>query len=159
VLPRLSNTALRELSLDGRAGQAALARTLGWSMSRVATRLQALLDSGAVDVDVDFLLEPFGFTTSAHLFLQVAPGRIVAVGEALSAHRLTSWVAAISGSANIMAAVTCRTGNDLFAYVTEEVGALDGVLHVETVPLLTRLKQASTRVTGDRLEQRVAGIG
>jgi len=144
---------LHELSFDGRASQAALARALGWSMSRVATRLQALLDSGAIDVDVDYLLEPFGFTTSAHLFLRVAPGRIVAVCEALSAHRLTSWVAAISGSANVMAAVTGRTGNDLFAYVTEQVGALDGVWHVETLPLLTRLKQANTRVTRGRLER------
>jgi DNA-binding Lrp family transcriptional regulator len=135
---------LRELSLDGRAGQAALARAPGWPMSRVATRLQALLDSGAVDVDVDYLLEPFGFATSAHLFLQVAPDRIVAVCEALSAHRLTSRVAAISGSANVMAVVTCRTGNDLFVHVTEQVGALAGVIHVETLPLLTRLKQANT---------------
>ncbi|GAA3551941.1 hypothetical protein GCM10022222_39410 [Amycolatopsis ultiminotia] len=143
---------LHELSRDGRASQAALARALDWPMSRVATRLRALLDSGAVDVDVDYLLEPFGFTTSAHLFLQVAPGRIVAVCEALSANRLTTWAAAISGSANVVVSVTCRTSNELFAYVTEQIGALDGVLHVETLPLLTRLKQANTRVVNGKLE-------
>lgn len=143
---------LHALSLDGRASQASLARALDWPMSRVATRLQTLLDTGAVDVDVDYLLEPFGFTTSAYLFLQVAPDRIVAVCEALAGHRLTSWVAAISGSANVMAAVTCRTTNDLFVYVTEQIGALAGVTHVETLPVLTRLKQADTRVTGGRLE-------
>ncbi|MFJ7217808.1 Lrp/AsnC family transcriptional regulator [Amycolatopsis sp. NPDC098790] len=144
---------LHELALDGRATQAALARALDWPMSRVAGRLQALLDTGAVDVDVDYLLEPFGFTTSAYLFLQVAPDRIVAVCEALSAHRFTSWVAAISGAANVMAAVTCRSGNDLFEYVTGQVGALGGVIHVETLPVLTRLKQADTRVTRGRLER------
>jgi DNA-binding Lrp family transcriptional regulator len=143
---------LHELSRDGRASQAALARALSWPMSRVATRLQTLLDSGAIDVDLDYLLEPFGFTTSAYLFLQVAPNHIVAVCEALSAHRLTSWVSAISGSANVMAAVTCRTTDELFAFVTEQIGALAGVLHVETSPVLTRLKQADTRVAGGRLE-------
>jgi len=144
---------LRELARDGRAGQSTLARALDWPVSRVAARLQALLDSGAIDVDVDYLLEPFGFTTSAYLFLQVAPGRIAPVCEALSGHRRTSWVAAISGAANVMAAVTCRTSSELFEYVTERAGTLRGVLHVETVPVLTRLKQADTRVTRGRLAQ------
>jgi hypothetical protein len=121
-------------------------------MSRLSTRLQSLLDSGAVDVDVDYLLEPFGFRTSAQLLLQVAPSRIAAVCEALSAHRFTSWVAAVTGPANVTAAVSCRDSNELFAYVTEQAGTLDGVTGVEIVPVLTRLKQADTRVIGGRLE-------
>jgi DNA-binding Lrp family transcriptional regulator len=143
---------LRELRHDGRASQVALARALDWPMSRVSARLQSLLGSGAVDVDVDYLLEPFGFATSAQLMLQVAPSRIAAVCEALSAHRLTSWVAAVTGPANVLAAVSCRDNNELFGYVTEQAGTLDGVTHIETLPVLTRLKQAGTRVIGGRLE-------
>ena len=48
--------------------------------------------------------------------------------------------------------MTCRTSNDLFVYVTEQIGALAVVTHVETLPVLTRFKQADTRVTGGRLE-------
>ncbi len=153
TIPAPDAALVRELRNDGRVSLSVLARALDWPLSRVSTRLQALLDTGALDVDVDYLLEPFGFTTSAHLFLQVSPGRIAAVCEALSAHRNTSWVAAITGSANVLAAVTCRKSDDLFSYVTEQVGALEGVLHVETVPLLTRLKQAETRVVRGRLER------
>ena len=144
---------LRELRHDGRASLAALARALDWPMSRVSTRLQSLLDSGAVDVDVDCLLEPFGFATSAQLLLQVTPNRIAAVCEALSAHRFTSWVAAVTGPASVLASVSCRNSNELFAYVTEQAGTLDGVTHVEIVPVLTRLKQAGTRVIGGRLKR------
>lgn len=143
---------LRELRHDGRASVVTLARALDWPQSRVSARLQSLLESGAVDVDVDYLLEPFGFATSAQLMLQVAPSRIVSVCEALSAHRLTSWVAAVTGSATVTAAVSCRDSNELFAYVTEQAGPLDGVTHVEILPVLARLKQASTRVIGGRLE-------
>lgn len=146
---------LRELRRDGRASLATLARSLDWPTSRVSTRLQSLLDTGAVDVDVDYLLEHFGFDTSAQIMMQVAPSRIAAVCEALSTHRLTSWVAAVTGPANVMAAVSCHDSNELFEYVTERAGTLDGVTAVEILPLLARLKQGSTRVIGGRLERAV----
>jgi hypothetical protein len=60
-------------------------------------------------------------------------------------------VAAVTGSANIVAAVTCRDSTELFSYVTGQLGGLPGVIHVEVVPLLSRPKQAATRVAGDRL--------
>ncbi|MCA1218495.1 Lrp/AsnC family transcriptional regulator [Streptomyces sp. 8L] len=142
---------LEELREDGRTTASALARALGWPLSRVRGRLQTLLDSGAVTVDVDVMLEAFGYHTSATLLLQVSPDRIVTVCETLSAHRQTSWVAAVTGAANIAAAVTCRDSTELFSYVTEQLGSLPGVTHVEIVPLLSRLKQAATRVTGGRL--------
>jgi DNA-binding Lrp family transcriptional regulator len=142
---------LRELRHDGRATAAALARALNWPLSRVRSRLQALLDSGAVTVDVDVMLEAFGYRTSATLLLQVSPSLIVTVCEALSSHPQTSWVAAVTGSANIVAAVTCRDSTELFSYVTEQLGSLPGVTHAEVVPVLTRLKQAATRVAHSRL--------
>jgi len=62
-------------------------------------------------------------------------------------------VAAVTGSANIVTAVTCRDRTELFSYVTGQLGGLPGVIHVEVVPVLSRLKQAATRVAGDRLVQ------
>ncbi|MEK8170682.1 Lrp/AsnC family transcriptional regulator [Streptomyces sp. M19] len=97
------------------------------------------------------MLEAFGYHTSATLFLHVSPDRIVTICETLSAHRQTSWVAAVTGAANIVAAVTCRDSTELFRYVTEQLGSIPGVTHLEVVPLLSRLKQAATRVTGGRL--------
>ncbi|WP_332879884.1 Lrp/AsnC family transcriptional regulator [Kineosporia rhizophila] len=143
---------LEALRTDGRASISQLARELNWPTSRVATHLQALLDSGAVNVDVDVLLERFGFRASATLLLQVAPRHIRKVGEALAGRPWTSWVAAITGPANIAAAVTCRDTDQLFRFVTDDVGRLPGIIHVEILPVLTRLKQADTRVIDGRLE-------
>ncbi|MCX4816475.1 Lrp/AsnC family transcriptional regulator [Streptomyces sp. NBC_01239] len=148
---------LAELGRDGRATASALARALDWPLSRVRSRLQALLDNGAVTVDVDVMLEAFGYRVSATLLLQVSPNRIVTVCESLSSHRQTSWVAAVTGSANVAASVTCRDSVELFRYVTEQAGTLPGVLHVEIVPLLARLKQAATRVADGRLVQGLPG--
>ncbi|MEV1026829.1 Lrp/AsnC family transcriptional regulator [Streptomyces sp. NPDC050264] len=150
-VPLEDRVLLEELGRDGRATVSALSRALNWPLSRVRGRLQTLLDSGAVTVDVDVMLEAFGYRTSATLLLQVAPSLIVTVCEALAAHRHTSWVAAVTGSANIVAAVTCRDSVELFSYVTEQLGSLPGVTHAEVVPVLSRLKQATTRVAAGRL--------
>lgn len=150
VLPE-DRPLLEELSKDGRATASALSRALHWPLSRVRGRLQALLDSGAVTVDVDVMLEALGYRVSAMLLIQVSPNRIATVCEALSVHRQTSWVAAVTGSANVVAAVTCRDSIELFSYITEQLGSLPGVIHVEVVPLLSRLKQAATRVVDGRL--------
>lgn len=152
-VPTEDRDLLEALRGDGRATVSALSRTLNWPQSRVRGRLQTLLDSGAVTVDVDVMLEVFGYRTSATLFLQVSPDLIAAVCETLSTHPQTSWVAAVTGSANVVAAVTCRDSNDLFTYVTERLGGVPGVIHVEIVPLLSRMKQAATRVVGGRLVQ------
>ncbi len=54
---------------------------------------------------------------------------------------------AISGSANIILAVVCRTSADLYRYVTTKIGALDAVQRVEISPVLRRIKQAGTILT------------
>lgn len=95
--------------------------------------------------------EAFGYHASAVLYLTLPPGRIVEVGRALAAHRETGFVAATTGSANLFAAVTCRTSDDLFRYVTERIGALPGVAQTDLVPYLRRVKQFGSRVVDGRL--------
>lgn len=68
-------------------------------------------------------------------------------------------MAAITGSANIVAAVTCRDARRLFAFVTDRVGGLPGIIHVEIPPILSRRKQAGTQVLDGRLERPEPGRG
>lgn len=76
------------------------------------------------------MLFPFGHLAWScyrpTLLVQVAPNRIQDVGDALSGHPQTSWVAAITGSANIAAAVTFRDSQELFRYVTDEAVPCQG---------------------------------
>ncbi|MFJ9249160.1 Lrp/AsnC family transcriptional regulator [Streptomyces sp. NPDC101776] len=142
---------MAELARDGRAGVVELARACGWSKSRVSTRLEELLSAGALRVAVDLAYPRFGFHAPAYLWLTVAPGRLNATGEVLSAHPETTFAAAVTGSANLVVTVTCRTMDDLFSYVTTKVGALEGVQQVDVVPVLHRLKQAGTRLRDGHL--------
>jgi DNA-binding Lrp family transcriptional regulator len=142
---------LAELGRDGRLGVVALAKATGWPQSRVSTRLDELLSSGALHVAVDLAPPLFGFRTSAYLWLTVTPGELDATGHALALHPETTFAAAVTGAANLLVTVTCRTIEDLYLYVTSKVGALPAVHQVEVVPVLHQLKQSGTRVHNGRL--------
>lgn len=140
------------LARDGRAAVAELARATGWPETRVSTRLDELLTGGALHVAVDLAYPQFGFDAAAYLWLTVTPGQLTTIGDALAQHPETTFAAAITGSANLLVTVTCRTLEDLYHYVTTKIGALDAVRQVDVVPVLIRLKQAGTRLNDGRLQ-------
>ncbi|MEU3980488.1 AsnC family transcriptional regulator [Streptomyces sp. NPDC026672] len=142
---------LAELARDGRAGVVELARSTGWTKARVSARLEELLDERALHMAVDLAYGRFGFHATAYLWLTVTPGRLHPTGETLSRHPATTFAAAVTGSANLLVTVTCRTTDDLYAYVTGTVGAIPAITQVDVVPVLNRLKQAGTRVRDGRL--------
>ncbi|MFG2306772.1 hypothetical protein [Actinacidiphila glaucinigra] len=45
---------------------------------------------------------------------------------------------------NLVAVVICSSTTEFYRYLSECVGALDGVRHVETVPSLRLVKQITT---------------
>src|SRR4051794_3577064 len=152
VALRPSDYAMIELlGRDGRAPIGSLARAAELTPGRAARRLAALLRSGAVYLDVDLAGAALGFPTSAYLWLTVPPARLPPVCAALGEHAQAPFVAAISGKANVIVSVTCRSLDDLYRYVTEQVGSIDGVQALEVSPILRRIKQAGTLVDGDRL--------
>jgi len=145
---------LEVLARDGRAPVGALARAAGLSDGRVARRLARLLESGLVYLDVDLSAAAIGYPIQAYLSMTVAPAQVEDAGRRLAEQPQTPFVAAVSGRANLIASVTCRSLDELYRFVTERIGALDGVQAVEVLPTLQRIKQAGTLVDGDRLAPR-----
>src|SRR3954451_13510538 len=151
VLTDGDHAMLDVLGRDGRAPIGALAAAAGLSPGRATRRLAALLRSGAVYLDVDLSAAALGFPTSAYLWLTVPPARLPSVCGALGNHPQAPFVAAITGRANVIVSVTCRSLDDLYRYVTESAGRIEGVQAMEGSPILRRSKQAGTIVDGDRL--------
>jgi DNA-binding Lrp family transcriptional regulator len=139
------------LARDGRTSYAVLARKSGLSEGRVSRRLDVLQSSGTLYFDIDLAASAVGYPTSAYLWLSVAPGRLQATGAALAEHDEVPFAAAISGPANLVASVACRSMEHLYDYVTTKLGALRGVQSVEVSPVLRRIKQAGALMDGDRL--------
>ena len=128
------------LQRDGRAAYRDLARRLGTTAEQVADRMARLRADGVLRIAVELDPVPFGFPTIAYLWLSVVPRHLDGVGRALAVQPEVLFSAALSGPANLVAAVATRSTRDLYRYLTTRVSGLPGVQQVEVVPVLRRLK-------------------
>ncbi|MFD4904536.1 Lrp/AsnC family transcriptional regulator [Kitasatospora purpeofusca] len=142
VPDELDRSLLAALALDGRAPLAALAAGAGSPETTVRRRLAALVDGGLLFFDVDVDPRPLGFEVEAFCWLTVAPGRLAAVGRAMAEHPEVGFVAATTGPSNLVAGLVCRDTGAFYDYLTQGLGELEGVVAVETAPLLRSVKRA-----------------
>ncbi|MFB6617446.1 Lrp/AsnC family transcriptional regulator [Streptomyces sp. NPDC056367] len=142
---------LAVLRRDGRAGYPELARATGLSESTARRRVERLRDLEAIFFDVEFVPALFGYEAEATLVLTVPPARLAQVGAALAGHREVAFTAAVTGAASLMAVVVCRDTDALYTYLTERIGAVDGVGQVEVIPALRSVKRAGMLVEDGRL--------
>ncbi|AFU03143.1 Lrp/AsnC family transcriptional regulator [Nocardia brasiliensis] len=135
IMTELDRRLVPVLAVDGRAPYPSLARAVGWSESAVRRRLDELRRTRLIrfDVETDPLL--FGFTVQCALWLTVTPGQLAAVAQTIAADPEAAFVAATTGSANLLVIAVCRTVDDLFGYTTDRLGALPGVQHLEIAPI------------------------
>jgi DNA-binding Lrp family transcriptional regulator len=94
------------------------------------------------DIETDPLL--FGYTTEAALWLTVAPTELNTVADALATHQEIAFAAAITGPTNMFAFVVCRDADALYDYLATQIGALPGVLQIETAPIMRSAKRSGT---------------
>jgi DNA-binding Lrp family transcriptional regulator len=139
------------LAVDGRATYARLAQVSGMSESAVARRLELLVSAGALYSDVDIAPEQLGYPAGATLYLEVTPSRVPAVGALVAAHHQTAFVAAVGGSANMIAAIRCRDMAGIYEYVTATLGRVNGVEHVEVSTVSRTIKHARSITDENRL--------
>lgn len=139
------------LAEDGRTPQSTLAARTGWSVARVNRRIAALESCGALLYDVDILPERLGYQLSAMLWLTVAPKDLHRVGERIAAHDHIAFVGATSGSKNLMAIAICRDNDDLYRYLSQQLGQIEQVLRYEVNVRTQRLKQHGSLVSSGRL--------
>lgn len=128
------------LGRDGRAGLNELALATGWSAATVARRLQELTASGMVFFDVEINTALFGAATQALLWMAVAPAKLDEVATTLATHDELAFVAATTGPTNLVAGALCTDSAALHHYLTHRLGTVDGLLALETAPVLRTVK-------------------
>lgn len=129
------------LERDGRATYAELRQATGRPESYVRRRLGRLLRSGAIYIDMQFERGGFDDGVRAILWITAAPAALDSVGRAIATHREVAFVSATAGASNLLAVVVCRDTASVYRYLSEGVGKLDGVQHVECGPVLRTFKQ------------------
>ncbi|MEU2788533.1 Lrp/AsnC family transcriptional regulator [Streptomyces sp. NPDC007100] len=139
---------LAALAEDGRTGLAELAAVTGWSQSTVRRRLTELRADGILYFDVDYDARHFGLGVMVSLWLSVAPSELAATGAALALHPEVAFACATTGPSNLFASVLCPDVRSLYTYLTTRIAALPAVRHMESSPLIRRLKGAGPHGSG-----------
>ncbi|GAA3582554.1 Lrp/AsnC family transcriptional regulator [Amycolatopsis ultiminotia] len=142
---------LAVLAADGRAGLVDLAAAAELTSGRAARRLQSLLRRRVVHIDVEISASALGYHARAILWLRVHPSAVKSVGRTLAQQPEIGFAAAVSGPYNIHAVALCRDLDELFEFTSDRLGSLDGLQRMEVSPILKHVKQAGTRLSGDRL--------
>jgi DNA-binding Lrp family transcriptional regulator len=133
---------LGALANDGRTSYPTLAAITGRSQSSVRRRLPELQDAGVLYFDVDVDPALLGHACQATLWLTVTPTALTEVTQALAGHQEIAYAAATTGATNVAAFAVCRDVDALYDYLATRIGALPGVLQVETSLVTRHLKRA-----------------
>ena len=135
---------LAELARDGRTSHAAIAAAIHWHESTVRRRIDELSRVGLLLFEVDLDDRAFGVNVQVMLWLSVEPSRLDATGRALATHPEIPFVAATTGSTNLLASAVFRDAQHLYGYLTGELAALPGVSSVQTAPVIRTLKRTGS---------------
>jgi len=135
---------VQALADDGRAPYRQLAARTHWHETTVRRRVEELIASSILFFDLDVASDAFGIRSQALLWMSVAPRNLRDIGQALASRPEFPFVAATSGSTNLVAALVCPDDRSLYEYLTEEMTALDGLSHIETSPVMQFVKMHAT---------------
>ena len=134
---------LRALMQDGRTRYADLrAAAEGRTEAQVRRRVTELREAGLLYFDVDLDDAAFGFLLVARVLLTVAPAHLDAVGQAVGSHPSVRFAAATTGPTSISASVAFPGVEDLYRFINEDIGRLEGVAQAQVVPIDRTLKRA-----------------
>ncbi|MFD6195884.1 Lrp/AsnC family transcriptional regulator [Mycobacteriaceae bacterium NPDC060252] len=140
-LDTIDGVLLSALQRDGRAALGDLESAAGISESAVRRRIEAMRRSGVLHFDVQYNPTVLGRHTQAMLWLTVAPSRLHDVGTALAQHPEVTFAAAITGQTNLAVDAVFRGTDELYGYLTDQIGTLSGVLATETCLVQRKTKQ------------------
>ncbi|MBT0773449.1 Lrp/AsnC family transcriptional regulator [Kineosporia sp. J2-2] len=129
------------LRQDGRTSLRELQDVTRQTGETVRRRLNRLRSAGVLFFDVQYDAEPLGHGTDVMLWITTAPTALTTVGRALAGHPEVWFAAATTGVSNIIVSIRCRDSAHLFTYLSERLGRLDGILQIETAPILRQVKQ------------------
>ena len=146
---------LSALAVDGRTPVATLAKLTGWTPGRTKRRLDALVCSGTVYIDVDLSTTALGFPLMVMLWMSIEPRHLDAFGDALVAQPEVTFSAATTGQWNVCASLALAGVDELYRFVNRIGDLAPGLQQMEVAPVIHRIKQAGSMVDGGRLVDRV----
>jgi len=136
---------IKLLNDDGRMPSAEIARKLGNVSARTVTnRINTLTDNGIINVRAVVNPETVGYGVMADVFVEVEPGRVREVAELAAKFPESSYVACATGECDVSISLRVRSIEELFEFVTENLGKIPGVRRTQSFLLPLKIKDLDT---------------
>ena len=129
------------LMQDGRMSASSIAREIGDLSERsVRYRIQRMVDDGLIKVSAIVNPKAFGFNVIADVWVDVESGYINDVAKRLVEFDCVSYLATSIGEKDISVQIYAKDNNEVYNFVTEVIGHLQGVRKTVTsiVPIVLK---------------------
>ncbi|MDX2139309.1 MAG: Lrp/AsnC family transcriptional regulator [Chloroflexota bacterium] len=136
------------LITDGRMSSTDIAKHISGVTERtVRNRLAALIDQKIIQISAIPDPEAIGLTVIADVFIEAEPGRVIEIAEKLVAFDNISYVACSTGEMDISIQIVATSNAELYDFVTNVLGKIEGVRKTTTsiVPLILKRFGYQTR--------------
>jgi Lrp/AsnC family transcriptional regulator for asnA, asnC and gidA len=133
------------LNHDGRMPSTEIARRLGDVSARTVTnRINQLTRHGIINVRAVVNPDSIGYNVMADIFIDVEPGRVREVAHKVAVFPEVTYVACAAGESDVSASLRVRTIEELFDFITENIGKIPGVRRTQTYILPLKIKDFDT---------------
>ena len=129
------------LESDGRASNAEIPRKIGVSEGTIRRRLKKLIDNKTISVLAISDPRQMGYEFEALVGIQVDPGLVEPVAEAITKLTDTKWVSITTGTYDVFAWVILPTAEALGKFLRNRIGEIQGVKKTETFVSLQVVKR------------------
>jgi Lrp/AsnC family transcriptional regulator for asnA, asnC and gidA len=153
------------LQSDGRRGVADIARPLGVHRNTVSRKLKRLLDQRIITPAIYAYPPALGYHTTATIGISVAPGEIDAVADRMVSLANVHYVFVCLGRYDIIIWGLFRDQDELYAFITRELGNTPGITGTEAMVSLGMRKLSFALLDphlpnsyGDQAEEATPGV-
>lgn len=139
-LDEMDRAIIRLLQQDGRMSNTCIARQLKVTETTVRKRIGQLLDEGLMSIVAVPTPEAVGMSLSSIIGVSVSLTSMHAVGDAIRAYPQVRYVGMSAGRYDLIVEAFFSNQEQLLDFVTDKLGALDGVNNIETSVILKVVK-------------------
>jgi Lrp/AsnC family transcriptional regulator for asnA, asnC and gidA len=145
TLDRIDREIIRLLNEDGRMSSAEIARRLdGVPPRSISHRVERLIARDIINVKAIVNPLALGYDVLADVLIEVEPGCVRKVADTVARFPQVSYVACGTGETDVSVSLRVRSNEELFDFVTEQLGRIPGVRRTQTHLLPVKLKDIDT---------------
>ena len=132
VVDDLDRSIIQRLQRDGRMSSARIARQLGVAERTVRARIDRLVADNVIRLVATVVPSTVGFAVTADVFLEIEAGRVHEIAHKIAARPEVGYVGLSTGERDISIQIHAQSVEQLYDFVSNELGNLSGVVRTNT---------------------------